>query len=93
VAVDQQAHHLAFGDAEAERLQLRGQSLHGHLPMVVLGEYEAAQLRTEMSSDTGWERRQHRMPVRRRPAFAAIADHPGVQDQLLHDERLIALEA
>jgi len=73
--------------------ELRGQPLHRHLTLVVLGEHEAAQVRAEMSDDTGWQWRQHRLPVRRRPAFATVTDDPGLQHQLLHDERLVALEA
>ena len=42
---------------------------------------------------TGWQRRQHRLPVQRRPAFAAVADDPGVQHQILHHERLVTLKA
>ena len=49
LAVDQQPHHLAFGDDDAEGAQLRDQPLHGHLPLVILGEHEAAQFRAEMS--------------------------------------------
>jgi hypothetical protein len=42
VTVDQQAHHLPFGDADADRLQLSHQPLDGDLPLMVLQQYEAA---------------------------------------------------
>jgi hypothetical protein len=39
---DQQAHHLALGDADADCMQLRRQPLHRHLALVVLQQHEAA---------------------------------------------------
>ena len=93
VAINQQAHRLSLGDAEAEGPRLRGQPLHRHLPMVVLPQHETPSLRAEMpatpdASGAGTVRPSG--VVRRRPA---LADDPGVQHQALHHERLVALEA
>ena len=85
LTIDQQAHHLALGDADADRSQLRHQPLDCHLPLMVLQQHEAAQLRSEMPDNAGRQRCQHHMTVRRHPAFPAIADHLGVQHQVLHD--------
>ena len=43
LAVDQQAHDLAFGDADADRLQQRDQPLDGDLALMMLHEHETAQ--------------------------------------------------
>jgi hypothetical protein len=42
LTVNQQTHHLALRGADAEREQLRHQSLHRHLALVVLQQHEAA---------------------------------------------------
>ena len=47
--VDQQAHDLALGDADADRLERRDQTLDGHLTLVILHQHEAAQLRAKMA--------------------------------------------
>ena len=49
--VDQQAHHLPLGDADPDRLQQPDQPLDRHLPLVILHQHEAAQLRPEMAAD------------------------------------------
>ena len=43
----EQAHDLAFGDEDAERPQQRHQPRHGHLPLMILGQHETAQLRPQ----------------------------------------------
>ncbi len=72
--------------------RLRGDPLHCHLTLMVLQQHEAAQLRPEMPADAPWQRRDHHLPFRRRPALAAVADHLSLQHQILHDKRLVALE-
>jgi hypothetical protein len=58
VTVNQQTHHPALGDADPDGVQLRRQPLHGDLPLVVLQQHEAAQLRTGMAADSlRWPRR------------------------------------
>ncbi len=65
LTIDQQAHHLALGDAEADRLQPRHQPLDCHLPLMVLQQHEAAQFRSEMPGNARRQRGQHHMTVRR----------------------------
>ena len=61
LARNQEADHLALGDADAEATQQRNQPRHRHLPLMVLGEHEAAQLRPEVTSDAGRQsRKSHR---------------------------------
>ena len=92
LAIDQQPHHLALGDAETHRAQLRGEPLHRYLALVMLQQHEAAQLRPEMTGDALRQRRHNRAAVRHHPTFPAIADHLGAQHQVLDDEGLIAFE-
>ena len=92
LAIDQQPHHLALRDAETHRAQLGGQPLHRYLTLMVLQQSEAAQLRPEMAGDALRQRRHHPPPVRRHPAFPAIADHLGAQHQVLDDEGVISFE-
>ena len=89
--VDQQAHDLALGDADADRLQQRHQTLDRHLTLVILHQHEAAQLRPEMAADAARQRRHDRLAVRRQPALAAVAHHPRGEHQVLHLVRLVAL--
>ncbi len=50
LAGDQQTHELPLGDHDAERAQQRQQPRHRDLPLMILGEHEAAQFRPEMPS-------------------------------------------
>ena len=45
-----------------------------------------------MAADARRQCRHDGAPLRRDPAFAAIADHPAAQHQVLHDEILVSLE-
>ena len=69
--LDQQAHDLALGDQNAECLQQRYQSRCRHLPLMVLGEHEAAQFRSEMTMNAGRQRRCHHLAIRGLPTLAA----------------------
>ena len=90
---DQQTHDLPLGDGEAHRLQQRHQPRHGHLPLVVLHQHEAAQLRPEVPPDIRRQGRDHRPTIRGHPTLAPIADHPHTQLEILHHEILIPFEA
>jgi hypothetical protein len=93
LALDQQAHDLALGHIDADGMQLRQQPTHRHLALVILGEDEAAQLRSEMFIDPGGKRGRDGLPIRCPPALTAIPRDIGVQHQVLHHETLVALEA
>ena len=64
LAGDQQTHELPLGDDDAERPHQREQPRHRDLPLMVLSEHEAAQVRPEMPADAGRQRRCHRVAVR-----------------------------
>ena len=68
------------------------QPLHRHLPLVILHQHEAAQLRPEMAADAAGQRRHDGLAGRRQPALATVAHHPRGQHQILHLVRLVALE-
>src|SRR6266481_8545894 len=93
LARGQQADHMAFGDDDAETAQQRHQSRHRHLPLMVLGEHEAAQLRPEVTIDAGRQRRRHHVAIRRLPAFAAEIHDVRTDRQILHHEARTAFEA
>jgi hypothetical protein len=92
LALDQQADHLALGDEEAEAAQQRHQSRHRHLPLMVLGEHEAAQFRAEVPIDAGRQRRRHHVAIRRLPTLAAEIHHMRADHQILHHETRVAFE-
>jgi len=70
--VDQQAHDLTLGDADADRLQQRDQTLDRHLPLMILHQHEAAQVRAEVTTDPAGQRRHDRLAIRRQPALAPV---------------------
>jgi hypothetical protein len=49
--LDQRAHHLPLGDADAGCLQQRDQPLHRHLALVVLPQQETARFRAEVATN------------------------------------------
>ena len=73
--------------------QQRHQSRHRHLPLMVLGQHEAAQLRPEVTIDAGRQRRRHHGAIRCLPALAAEIHHMRTDHQILHHEARVALEA
>ena len=84
---------MALGDAQAEVVELGREPRHRDLALVVLSQHVAFERRAEMPLDPGRQRRHQRLAVAGEPALAAEADHPRADDQLLHDEVLVALEA
>ena len=93
LAGGQQADHLALGNVDAERLQQCHQSRHRGLPLMILGEHEAPQLRPEMASDAGRQRCRRHLAVGGLPALALEIDDVRTQHQVLHHEAGVALEA
>src|SRR5687768_7575655 len=93
LAMNEQAHDLPRGDRQTDGPQLRHQARHRDLPLMVLGQYKAAQLRPEMAIDPARQRRHNQLSVRCQPALPAIADAAGPQHQVLNDEIRVALEA
>ena len=93
LAGDQQPHHLALGDVDADGAQLRHQPRHRHLALVVLRQHEASQFRPEMAHRAHRQRRDDALPIRRQPAFPPQPKNMRPQHQVLHHEALVALEA
>jgi hypothetical protein len=60
---------------------------------MVLGEHEAAQLRSEMAIDAGRQRRCQHAAVGGQPALAAEIDDVTTDHQVLHHEARGAFEA
>ncbi len=60
---------------------------------MILGEHEAAQLRPEVTSNAGRQRRRHHVTIRRLPAFAAEVHHVRTDHQILHHEAGVTFEA
>ena len=92
LAGDQQANHLPLGDRDAESSQQRDQSRRGDLSLMMLGEHEAAQFRSEMAIDACRQGRDHRLAVRGLPAFPAKIGDVRADHQILNQETGIALE-
>ncbi len=90
---DQQSPELPLRDADADCLELGEQTRHRDLPLVVLRQHEAAQLRPDVARHTSRQWRDYRPPIRGDPALAAIADDPDPQHNVLHHEILVAFEA
>ena len=63
------------------------------LPLMILGEHEAAQFRPEVTIDTGRQRSRHHVAIRRLPAFAAEIHHMRTDHQILHHEAGVTFEA
>ncbi|EDP60995.1 hypothetical protein BAL199_00660 [alpha proteobacterium BAL199] len=91
--LDQQPHHLPLGDLDADGLEQFYQPRHGDLPLVVLRQHEAPQLRPEMAVDPARQRCHHGQAIGRHPALAAEPGRRRADNQILNDERLVALEA
>ena len=92
LAFDQQPHQLALVDGDAEVLQQGKQARHGGLALMVLGEHEALQLGPKVRGDPGRQRRHDGPAVRRLPALAPIKRGQRLDDQVLDQELLVALE-
>jgi hypothetical protein len=92
LTLDQQAHDLPLGDGDPNRPQLRDQPRHGGLPLMVLGQHIAPQLRPEVALHPARQGRHHQPPSRRQPPLAAAAHRLGPQHQILDQEVLVAVE-
>src|SRR3954451_23795931 len=93
VAMDEQAHDLPRGDRQAKGPQLCYQARQSDLPLMILGQHKAAQLRPAVAINPARQRRHDQLPVWRQPALPAIADAAGPQHQVLNEEICVALEA
>ena len=93
LAGDQQAHHLALGDHDADAAQQRQDARHRGLSLVIEHQHEAAQFGTEMAIDARRQRRRDDLPIRRLPTLAAELHHMGADHQVLHHVARGALQA
>ena len=93
LAFDQEAEHLALADQDAEAAQQRHQSGHCHLPLMILSEHEAAQLRPEVTIDAVRQRSRHRAAIRHLPALATEIHDMPTDHQILHHKARVAFEA
>jgi hypothetical protein len=92
LAGDQQADDLPLGDEDAEPSQHRDQSRRRDLSLMVLGEHEAAQFRSEMTIDARRQARHHRLAVRGPPAFPVKVGDMRADHQILREEARVAFE-
>jgi len=92
LAGDQQANDLPLGDEDAEPSQQRDQSRRRDLSLMVLGEHEAAQFRSEMTIDAWRQGRHRRLAVRGPPAFPVKVGDKRADRQILNQEARIAFE-
>ena len=58
----QQPHDLPLGDIDAQTGKLRGQARDSDLPLVVLAQNEALEVRPEMAGDALWQSGHNRPP-------------------------------
>ncbi len=77
--IDQQAHDLAPGNANADRSQQRHQTLHRYLALVIVHQHERAPLWPEMAANAARQRRHDGRARRRQPALAPVAHCPRAQ--------------
>ncbi len=77
----------------AEVVELGREPRHRDLALVVLSQHVAFERRAEMPLDPSRQRCHQRLAVGGEPALAAEADHLRADDQFLHDEVFVALEA
>ena len=88
------AAEFAGGDVDAQLVQLFQEQRLGHVLVVVLVEDETDQVGSEVAAgqDIGGEWGHQALAVGGQPAFAAVADDAGLEDQILNDEVLVSLE-
>ena len=89
----QKPHDLPLGNRDAQTGQLRGQARDRDLPLVVLAQDEALEVRPEMAADAFWQRGEHSLAGWKQPALAPVADRPRHDDDILDDKVLVAFEA
>jgi hypothetical protein len=83
---------LSLGDQDAERPQQRQQPRHRDLPLMILGQHEAAQFWPKVSADASRQWRRHHLAVRPLPALAPEIHHMRTDHQVLHDKIRMAFE-
>ena len=84
---------MTLGDKDAEAAQQGHQPRHGHLPLMVLGEHETAQFRSEMPVDAGRKWGGDHVAIRRLPALTPEIHDMRTNHQILHHEARVALKA
>ena len=89
----QEPHDLPLGDGDAQTGQFRGQARDRDLPLVVLAQNEALEVRSQMAGDALWQSGDHSLAGWKQPALAPVADRPRLDDDILDDEVLVAFEA
>ena len=94
LSLGQDAAEFAGRDVDAQLVQLFQQQRLGHVLVVVLVEDETDQVRSEVAAgqNIGGEGGHQALPIGGQPAFAAVADDAGLEDQILNDEVLVAFE-
>ena len=92
--LDEDAVEFAGGDVDAQLVQLFQEQRLGDVLMVVLVEDETDQVGSEVAAgqDIGREWGHQASAIGGQPAFAAVADDAGLEDQILNDEVLVSFE-
>src|SRR5207244_4548119 len=85
--------HLAVAAIDGRIYAIGGRVDGSDLPLMILGEHEAAQFWSKVTMNTGRQRRRHRVAVRGQPALAAKTHDVRADHQVLHNEARIAFEA
>ena len=89
----QKPHDLPLGNRDAQAGQLRGEPRDRDLTLVILAQDEALEVRPEMAADALGQRRHNGLAGGKQPALAPVADRPRLDDDILDDKVLVALEA
>src|SRR5271168_476461 len=92
LAGDQQTNDLSLGDQDANPSQQRDQSRRRDLSLMIQGEHEAAQFRSEMTVDARRQGRHQRLAVRGPPAFPQEVGDERADGQILNQKARIAFE-
>ena len=93
LALDQQPQQLTLRDDDAEVLQQREQARHGGLALMILGGHDALQLGAEVLGDPGRQLCHDGTAIGQLPALAPVQRGQRLDDQVLDQELLVALEA
>ncbi len=85
---------LASGDVDAHLKQLLHQQGLGNVLVVILVDDETDQVRSKMTMvlDVVGQWGYQVLAVGTLPAFAAVTDHPRLENQLLYHEVFVTLE-
>jgi hypothetical protein len=91
--LSQQPLDFALGDRHADRLHQRRQTRQCGLPLMILHQHETPQVGAEMAARPLRQCGDDGPPVRGDPTLSQVADRPHRKHKLLHQIRLVALEA